>query len=100
MIMLNGSDLDIKSLIKISRGHEKVSLSEESIKKIEKAFFYVQKLASGDEAIYGINTGFGHLAHVKIEKSQVSELQINLLKSHACGVGEILPLDVVRAMMA
>lgn len=100
MIILNGSDLNLESLIQISRGHEKVSLAKESIQKIEKAFSYVQKLASGQDAVYGINTGFGHLAHVKIEKSQVSELQINLLKSHACGVGEMLPIETIRAMMA
>jgi len=100
MVILNGSDLNLISLIKISRGHEKVSLSEESIQSIIKASTYVQKLASESDAVYGINTGFGHLAHVKIEKSQVSELQINLLKSHACGVGEPLSIEVVRAMMA
>src|SRR5205809_4484044 len=50
-------------------------------------------------SIYGVNTGFGKLAHVRIKPEQTRDLQRNLLRSHASGVGDPLPVDVVRAMM-
>jgi histidine ammonia-lyase len=58
-----------------------------------------EKLEGSDELFYGINTGFGFFQDVKIEKTQLRELQENLLKSHACGLGEELPKDIVKLMM-
>jgi histidine ammonia-lyase len=57
------------------------------------------KLGNGDELFYGINTGFGYLQNVKIDAAQLEELQSNLLKSHACGVGEEVPRDIVKLMI-
>jgi histidine ammonia-lyase len=59
-----------------------------------------KKMSSSDELHYGINTGFGFLQDVKIDKSQLQELQKNLLMSHACGLGEEVPKDIVKLMMA
>lgn len=59
-----------------------------------------KKLAGGDEAFYGINTGFGYLQNVQIDKGQLEELQSNLLKSHACGMGEEVPAEIVKLMLA
>ena len=100
MIVLNGEKLTLSALISIARTHERVSIDEDSIKKINLASEMVKDIASQDEAVYGINTGFGHLAQAKINKHALNELQENLLKSHACGVGEPLPIETVRAMMA
>jgi histidine ammonia-lyase len=58
-----------------------------------------KKLAESDDLFYGINTGFGYLQNVKIDKSQLAELQSNLIKSHACGMGEEVPLDIVKLMV-
>jgi histidine ammonia-lyase len=58
-----------------------------------------QKLATGDELFYGINTGFGFLQNLVIPDHQVEALQYNLLKSHACGMGDEVPLPVVRMML-
>ena len=55
-------------------------------------------IASG-QTIYGINTGFGKLANVRIAPDQLDQLQVNLIRSHAAGVGDPLPADVVRALM-
>ncbi|MDR4968930.1 MAG: aromatic amino acid lyase, partial [Acholeplasmataceae bacterium] len=99
MIQLDGNALTLKDLVQIARHHEKISIDEKSKKLIQQASLFVEDVVKHDQAVYGINTGFGHLAHVKINKNQVEELQINLLKSHACGVGEPLPIEVVRAMM-
>ena len=57
------------------------------------------KLDASDDFFYGINTGFGYLQNIKIDKDQLSELQENLIKSHACGLGEEVPKDIVRLMM-
>ena len=60
----------------------------------------VAKAASGDIAVYGINTGFGKLASVKIAAEDVTTLQRNLILSHCCGVGEALDQSTTRLMMA
>jgi len=59
-----------------------------------------KKLAGSDELFYGINTGFGFLQNVKVHKKELSELQSNLLKSHACGMGEEVPHDIIKLMLA
>src|ERR1041385_666571 len=59
-----------------------------------------EQALAGGATIYGINTGFGKLANVRIAADQLDQLQANLVRSHAAGVGVPLPADVVRAMMA
>ena len=100
MIVLNGEDLTLLDLKRIARNGEEVSINPKNIEKVNNAEEIVKKLANGDDAVYGINTGFGHLANVKIDKKSLSELQANLLMSHACGVGDPLPKETVRAMIA
>ena len=58
-----------------------------------------KKLASGTEIFYGINTGFGYLQQVQIDNSQLQQLQVNLLQSHACGLGEEVPAEIVQLML-
>src|ERR1041385_2859396 len=60
----------------------------------------VEQALAGGATIYGINTGFGKLANVRIAADQLEQLQANLVRSHAAGVGAPLPRDIVRAMMA
>lgn len=100
MIILDGSSLTLKQLLSIARDMEKVQISELSKKKVNKASSFVKEISEGDKTVYGINTGFGQLSNVMIEKDKVELLQINLLMSHACGMGETLPLETIRAMMA
>ena len=100
MIILDGQSLSLDDLVFIARHHEKVSIAKESIQKIIEASSLVEELLKKEKPIYGINTGFGHLANVKIENDKLDELQVNLLKSHACSMGDPLSIEVVRAMMA
>lgn len=58
-----------------------------------------KKLGDGNELFYGINTGFGYLQNVKIDTAQLQELQVNLIKSHACGLGEEVPAPIVKLMI-
>ena len=77
-----------------------VSITYDAHMQIVKCREYLdKKLASGDELFYGINTGFGFLQNVHIDDSQTEQLQSNLLKSHACGMGDIVPDEIVRMML-
>src|SRR5580765_4927134 len=60
----------------------------------------VEKAARGDLQVYGVNTGFGHLANVRIAPEHLAELQVNLIRSHAAGCGPALSREVVRAILA
>jgi histidine ammonia-lyase len=77
-----------------------LQLSEEARVNIEKCRAYLdRKMQSQDDPIYGINTGFGSLCNVKISNENLSKLQENLMKSHACGTGDEVPHEVVKIML-
>jgi histidine ammonia-lyase len=79
---------------------KQLALSEEAIVNIEKCRKYLDdKMKSNSEPIYGINTGFGSLCNVKISNENLSKLQENLVKSHACGTGEEVPHEIVKIML-
>src|SRR5688500_9992286 len=80
--------LDYDQLVSITfAAHEEILKCREYLDK---------KTGNSDELLYGINTGFGYLQNVKIDKNQTEQLQYNLLKSHACGLGEEVPSDIVK----
>lgn len=79
---------------------KKLALSEEARANIENCRAYLdQKMQSHNEPIYGINTGFGSLYNVKISNENLSQLQENLVKSHACGTGDEVPAEIVKIML-
>lgn len=78
-----------------------VSITFDAHDRITKCRKYLdEKMDNADTLFYGINTGFGYLQNVRIDKTQLQELQCNLLKSHACGMGEEVPKDIVKLMIA
>ncbi len=77
-----------------------VVLTEDAKARVHAARAVVDRTAEGDAPVYGINTGFGSFADVRIATGALDALQINLLRSHAAGVGDLLPVPAVRAMMA
>ncbi|MBL0359124.1 MAG: histidine ammonia-lyase [Chitinophagaceae bacterium] len=88
----------IKNLLLYS---QPVDVTPAAYNKIAACRTYLdKKLESGDDLFYGINTGFGYLQNVQISKDQLEELQSNLLKSHACGMGEEVPQEIVKLMLA
>ena len=92
--------LTFEVLNEIISQNKKIALSEEAIANINKCRAYLdKKMASIDEPIYGINTGFGSLCNVKISKENLSQLQENLVKSHACGTGDEVPHEIVKIML-
>ena len=77
-----------------------LALSDEAKRRIEKCRVYLNhKMESQKEPIYGVTTGFGSLCNISISKEQLSQLQKNLVMSHACGVGDEVPAEVVRLML-
>jgi histidine ammonia-lyase len=76
-----------------------VEIDESSKEKVNLARNYVEKVVESEKPVYGINTGFGKLVDVSIAKKDVSRLQENLIKSHACGVGEAFSEPIVRGML-
>ncbi len=99
-VVLDGSPLAIEQVAGIARGGLGVKLAESARPAIEKANRIVARHADDSEAIYGVNTGFGSLSRVRISADEVREVQRNLIRSHAAGVGEPLDEQVVRAMLA
>lgn len=78
----------------------KWEISAESQVLIKKCREYLDKeIAERDEPVYGITTGFGSLCNTVIPKEDINKLQINLVRSHACGVGEMVPVEIVRLML-
>lgn len=99
MYIINGENCTLDTFIRVSRGLEPVAISDESKERINQARKYIEEVIESEVPVYGINTGFGKLSDMTINRCDTSKLQINLLKSHACGVGEPLSEEVVRGMM-
>jgi histidine ammonia-lyase len=92
--------LSLEQVQEIINFNKKVALSEEAELNIQKCRDYLdQKMQVNEQAIYGINTGFGSLCNVKISNENLSQLQENLVKSHACGTGEEVPQEIVKLML-
>src|SRR5689334_6664149 len=100
MITLDGSTLTLDALSRIARDGERVEIGAASRERVRAARAVVDSHANAGRAVYGVNTGFGALADVAIPSDQLDRLQLNLLRSHAAGVGDPLPAAVVRAVMA
>src|SRR5688572_12560865 len=100
MILLDGHSLTLADLVAIADEGAAVGLAPAAAASVDRARAVVDRMAAGDEAVYGINTGFGALAEVAIPRAALGPLQLNLLRSHAAGVGEPLAVRAVRATMA
>ena len=87
-------------LERLYEGRQSFSLDPACRPSLEASAARVQAVVDGDEAVYGINTGFGKLASIRIRKADTVTLQRNLILSHSAGTGQPLPIPVVRLMMA
>jgi histidine ammonia-lyase len=100
MVLLDGHSLTLAGLVAIADEGAAVGLAPAAAARVDASRAVVDRKAAGDEAVYGINTGFGALAETPIPRGALGPLQLNLLRSHAAGVGEPLPVRAVRASMA
>lgn len=99
VVEIDGNNLSIDESIAISQGELSVKLSENAKDKMQKSRDAVEKILSSDEIVYGINTGFGALSSVKVEAEDINNLQTNLIRSHACGIGKNMDPNHVFMMM-
>ncbi len=99
MLQLRGQRLTLEQMAAVADGTEHAALAEEARVRIEQSRRTVEKIVADNRAVYGINTGFGKLSDVRIEPDKLTELQLNLVRSHSCGVGSPLSLPEARAML-
>jgi len=98
-LRVDGNSLTIADVVSVARRDTPVALYRASEQLVRAAAKLVAEFADGDAAIYGINTGFGDLSQVRIPRADLAKIQLNLLRSHAAGVGDPLPQDVTRAVL-
>lgn len=95
-IVLNGNDLTREQVIAVALHKAKVT---SDLSKLAKSREYIEKKVQDNKIVYGVTTGFGSNADKQIKAEQAEALQVNLLRSHACGVGAFFPSETVRAVM-
>src|SRR5260370_9329064 len=98
-VALSGNDLTFPQLYDVALRGEQVQLTASALELMNASRAVVERLVAAGETAYGINTGFGKLASVRISPEQVRQLQVNLVRSHSCGVGSSLSEAETRAMM-
>ena len=99
-VTLDGASLSIDEVVRVARDpSSRVALAPEAVAGVARSRSRIDAAVERGETIYGVNTGFGKLAHVLISPDALDRLQINLIRSHCAGVGDPLPADVVRASM-
>jgi len=99
MIQLNGQKLTLKQIADVASGQEHVTLAAEARERVERSRRIVERIVAEGRTVYGVNTGFGKLSDIRIEQSQLRELQLNLVRSHSCGLGKPLSDSEARAML-
>lgn len=97
MLPIDGSRLTLDQLVAVARHRVKVQLEPRARREMLRSYAWVQQAVEGTSPVYGVNTGYGSLARVRIPREKLNELSRNLVRSHAAGVGEPLPEDVARA---
>src|SRR3984885_6729710 len=99
MISLDGSRLTFDEFRRVAQSGEPVQIDPSALPAMLRSRAVVEKLAMGDAPVYAVNTGVGLLADVRVPPEQLEQLQRNVVRSHACGVGAPLARDEVRGMM-
>src|SRR5438105_381558 len=99
MLEVSGQPLTLEQIASVSIGNVSTSLPDRARARIQAAREVIEEVLRQDRVVYGVNTGFGKLCDVRIPSSELEALQLNLVRSHACGVGEPLSEPETRAMM-
>ena len=99
MLQLDGQPLTIQQIVGVAARREQVSLSAEARERVERARRVVEQIVAEGRTVYGVNTGFGKLSDVSIERADLRQLQLNLVRSHSCGLGDPLSEEEARAMV-
>ncbi|MGP8125360.1 MAG: HAL/PAL/TAL family ammonia-lyase [Nitrososphaerales archaeon] len=98
-ITLDGHSLNLESAMRVAVGGSAVKITPESLRRMAKFRSVLEQKISRGEMVYGVDTGIGSLAGRPVRAEDLEELQLNLVRSHSAGVGDPMPLEVVRAAM-
>jgi len=98
-VPLDGRSLTIERFLGVVRGGTTVALAPEALAKVRASRAAVERAVVSGKAVYGVTTGFGALSSVTIPREKVRELQVSLVRSHACGTGPPLAPELVRGLM-
>ncbi|MFC3885639.1 histidine ammonia-lyase [Bacillus songklensis] len=98
-VFIDNQKLTLEDVVQVARFHKKVELSDSTCEKIQRTRRIVEKFIEEERVVYGITTGLGDLCKVRIQKEHLNDLSKNIIMSHACGVGEPLCKEQVRAIM-
>ena len=97
---ISAAHLTLEEVGAILENHATLELSDDARQRIVRCRKYLdKKIAESDVPIYGVTTGFGSLCNVSVDKDRLAQLQVNLIMSHACGVGSRVPNDIVKIML-
>ncbi len=99
MLQLNGQPLTLQQIVDVAHRREQVSLGDAARLRVQASRAVVEKIVAEGRTVYGVNTGFGKLSDVRIEKTELRQLQLNLVRSHSCGLGSPLSEPEARAML-
>jgi histidine ammonia-lyase len=99
MIQLDGQRLSLAQIAAVASAKENVALSTSARERVEQSRAVVERIVAEGRTVYGVNTGFGRLSDVRIEPGELWALQLNLVRSHACGLGNPLSIAESRAML-
>lgn len=98
-VFVTGDPLTVDQVVAVAEGRAEVSVGDDLASRMEPARRVVEEAVAEGRVVYGVTTGFGALAGTRVEPEQSAEMQVSLLRSHAAGVGEPLPPEMVRAML-
>lgn len=99
MVILNGNSLTVEDVVRVANGEERVQIAPEAMARMAASRESVEQAIRGSQPVYALNTGVGLLADIRLEECELEQMQVNLVRSHCCGVGSPLSQDVVRGMM-
>jgi histidine ammonia-lyase len=99
MIDLDGSTLRLEDVVAVAKAAEPVRIAPSALKNMDNSRRRVDEAMSGSKPVYALNTGVGLLANIRLDENEIEAMQVNLIRSHCCGVGAPLDVSVVRGMM-
>lgn len=99
MLKLNGQPLTIQQIADVAARREHVALANEARERVERSHAVVEHIVAERRTVYGVNTGFGKLSDVSVDPADLQQLQLNLVRSHSCGLGDPLSEEEARAML-
>jgi len=98
-LLLSGQNLRLEEILAVACGGRKVGLAPSAHTGVDEARKIIESIVEHENSVYGVNTGFGKLSDVRIPRDRLSDLQVNLVRSHACGLGNPLSEPEVRSML-